>query len=63
MEKKGIPVAESIYLKFLELRHKFPDYLTVAAGDFKICINNNDSLNRNKSKTEDNLAKSYNKQQ
>ena len=56
--KLSIPVIESIYLKILELQHKFPDYLTVAAGDYNVCINDSDSMNRNKTKMEINLAES-----
>ncbi len=62
--KLSIPVFENIYLTLLDLQHRFPEYLTIAAGNFNVCMNNTDSINRNKSKSEVNLAesiKSYNK--
>jgi exonuclease III len=56
--KLSLPVVENIYLTLLDLQHRFPEYLTIAAGDFNVCLNNTDSINRNKSKTEVNLAES-----
>ena len=44
--KLGIIFAEAVYLKILEFQHKYPDYLTIAAGDYNLCMKTNDSLNR-----------------
>jgi hypothetical protein len=54
--KLGIQFAEEMYLKILEFQYKFPDYQTIAGGDFNVCITSNDLLNRNYSTTEKNLA-------
>jgi hypothetical protein len=35
-----------MYLKILELQHKYPNYLTIAAGDYNVCMKPNDSLKR-----------------
>jgi exonuclease III len=44
--KTGITFAESVYLRILEFQHKYQDYLTIAGGDYNVCLNSNDSLNR-----------------
>jgi exonuclease III len=54
--KLSIAFAETKYLKILEMQHKYPDYLTVAAGDYNVCMMPNDSLNRNRSNNEKCLA-------
>jgi exonuclease III len=54
--KLGITFAEKAYLKILELQNDFPDYTTVAGGDYNVCLNSNDSINRSSSKSEVNLA-------
>jgi exonuclease III len=50
--KIGINFAESVYLKILEMQHKFPKYRTIAAGDYNACMNLNDSLNRQRTNVE-----------
>jgi hypothetical protein len=43
----AIDFAETVYLKILEMQHKYPEYLTIAGSDYNVCMNPNDSLNRN----------------
>ena len=50
--KAGIVFAEKIYLTILELQHKYPDHLTIAAGDYNVCMKINDSINRLRSTSE-----------
>ncbi len=54
--KLSIAFAETKYLKILEMQHKYPEYLTVAAGDYNACMTPNDSLNRNRTNNEKCLA-------
>ena len=56
--KLAITFAEALYLKILEYQHKYPDYLTIAAGDYNVCMKPEDSLNRNITKVETYLADS-----
>jgi exonuclease III len=52
----AIDFAETVYLKILEMQHKYPEYLTIAGGDYNVCMNPNDSLNRNRTNVEKNLS-------
>jgi exonuclease III len=54
--KISINFAESVYLNILEMQHKYPEYQTIAAGDYNACLNLNDSLNRNRSNSKKCLA-------
>jgi hypothetical protein len=38
------------------MQHKYPEYQTIAAGDYNVCLKKNDSLNRNRSNVEECLA-------
>ena len=58
--KIGINFAESVYLKILEMQHKFPKYRTIAAGDYNACMNLNDSLNRQRTNVEKLLSETIN---
>jgi exonuclease III len=55
--KAGLDFSEKLYLKILEMQVKFPDHMTICAGDYNVCMTNNDQLNRNRSKAEQLLAK------
>ena len=44
--KKGLIFAEQVYLKILEFQHKYPDNYTLLAGDFNMCLNEKDYINR-----------------
>ncbi len=54
--REGMVFAEDMYLKILDLQHRLPEYHTILGGDFNLCMNNNDSLNRNSSSTEKHLS-------
>jgi exonuclease III len=53
--KVGITFAERVYLKILEMQYKYPDFLTIAAGDYNVCMKINDSINRLTSNSEKQL--------
>jgi hypothetical protein len=55
--KVGITFAEKVYLKILEMQYKYPDFLTIAAGDYNVCMKINDSINRLTSNSEKLLSK------
>jgi exonuclease III len=50
--KEGITFAEEMYLKILEYQYKYPEYLTIAGGDMNVCMNEHDSINRNRNTAE-----------
>ncbi len=54
--KEGIKFAETFYLKILEAQSKYPESLTICAGDFNTCISNEDSMGRNKTRNEELLS-------
>ena len=54
--KISITFADYAYLKILELQNEYPNYITVAGGDYNVCLDPNDSLNRNRSISEISLA-------
>jgi exonuclease III len=54
--KEGIIFAEATYLKILEFQYKFPEHQTVFGGDFNVCMNENDSMNRISTKIEKGLS-------
>ncbi len=56
--KQSIKFVEELYLKLIEKQHKFPEYLTIAAGDYNAFLKTNDSLNRISTKIEKCLAES-----
>jgi exonuclease III len=41
-----------MYLKILEYQYKYPEYLTIAGGDMNVCMNEHDSINRNRNTAE-----------
>ncbi len=45
--REGIIFAEEMYLKILEFQHKYPEHVTIAGGDMNVCLENQDSMNRN----------------
>jgi exonuclease III len=56
--KEAITFAEEMFLKLLDFQHKFPEHQTISGGDFNLCLNNSDSLNRNSTTNEKSLADS-----
>ncbi len=50
--REGISFAEGMYLKILEFQHKYPEHLTIAGGDMNMCIEKQDSINRNSTTSE-----------
>jgi exonuclease III len=54
--KSGIAFAESTYLKILEAQTEHPENITICAGDFNMCMNDEDSIGRNETKNERLLA-------
>jgi len=54
--KIGITFAEQMYLNILELQNKYPEFLTIAAGDYNVCMSPKDMMNRNSPKIETYLA-------
>jgi exonuclease III len=45
--REGIIFAEEMYLMILEFQHKYPEHLTIAGGDMNVCMDKQDSINRN----------------
>jgi exonuclease III len=54
--KVGITFAEKVYLKILEMQHKYPNFYTIAAGDYNVCMKTKDSMNRLRSNSEVRLS-------
>ncbi len=54
--KDGIDFAENVYEQILELQHRHPDIETICAGDFNVCLREEDSMNRVGSHNEKLLA-------
>jgi len=54
--KEGIKFAEKMYLNILEMQTKYPEHLVISAGDYNVCMTENDLLNRKRTKTEQLLA-------
>jgi exonuclease III len=52
----GIVFAEKMYLKVLEMQAKYPNHVTICAGDYNLCMTDKDLLNRKRSKSEQLLA-------
>ena len=56
--KMAIDFTEKLYTKILECQNEYPGYETICAGDFNVCLTDDDSINRIGSTTEKQLAKS-----
>jgi exonuclease III len=50
--KQSLSFAETIYTRILEAQSLHPDHLTIYAGDWNVCLEEKDSINRNKSVNE-----------
>jgi exonuclease III len=54
--KQGVTFAKQMYTKVLEVQAEYPDHITFCAGDMKVCLFSNDSLNRIGSQNENLLS-------
>jgi len=50
--KQGITFAENIYTRILEAQANYPEYVTLYAGDWNVCLAPEDSINRSGSQSE-----------
>jgi exonuclease III len=50
--KQGITFAENIYTRILEAQANYPEYVTLYAGDWNVCLAPEDSINRAGSQSE-----------
>ena len=48
----GVQFAEEMFTNLLKLQSKYPNHVTISAGDYNTCIDANDALNRNRSQKE-----------
>jgi hypothetical protein len=48
--KTGIKFSEKLYLMLLKMQAKYPEHVTICAGDYNVCMTNNDQMYRNRSK-------------
>ena len=55
--KVAINFAEDLYTDILGIQNIFDDHITICGGDFNVCLEEEDKLNRNSNQYEKNLAR------